>query len=202
MENSSKNCQYSRRADRRSDRDLRVSGSIMCRSEVRLVLVLVLVAHPAEGYSLDQDHSLEFRGPPGSMFGYSVLLHKQGPHSWLVVGAPVSNSSFSPSVRSPGVIFRCSLTTEGQTCRPMHADTSSCGKTCEAESDHQWLGVSLSRQPGDNGGHVLACAHRWKNVFYSKKDNQNNKLPNGVCYRYSNQLRHAQPIIPCYKGTH
>lgn len=27
--------------------------------------------------------------------------------------------------------------------------------TCEAESDHQWLGVSLSRQPGDKGGHIL-----------------------------------------------
>lgn len=35
------------------------------------------------------------------------------------------------------------------------AEVLSCGKTCEAESDHQWLGVSLSRQPGDNGGHVL-----------------------------------------------
>uniref|UniRef100_UPI003AAB99F2 integrin alpha-4-like n=1 Tax=Centroberyx gerrardi TaxID=166262 RepID=UPI003AAB99F2 len=73
----------------------------------------------------------------------------------------------------------------------------SCGKTCEAESDNQWLGVSLSRQPGD--GHILACAHRWKNVFYSKKDGQNNKLPNGVCYRYGNDLRQAQPIIPCYR---
>lgn len=49
---------------------------------------------------------------------------------------------------------------------------------------------------------VQACAHRWKNVFYSKKDGQNHKLPNGVCYRYANDLRHAQPIIPCYKGIH
>lgn len=31
----------------------------------------------------------------------------------------------------------------------------SCGKTCEADSNHQWLGVSLSRQPGDNGGRIL-----------------------------------------------
>ena len=38
------------------------------------------------------------------------------------------------------------------------AGVSSCGKTCEGESDHQWLGVSLSRQPGgrtEDGGHVL-----------------------------------------------
>lgn len=35
------------------------------------------------------------------------------------------------------------------------ADVMHCGKTCEADSNHQWLGVSLSRQPGDNGGHIL-----------------------------------------------
>ncbi|XP_042350304.1 integrin alpha-4 isoform X2 [Plectropomus leopardus] len=161
-------------------------------------LILVLV-HPAAGYNLDQEHSLEFSGPPSSMFGYSVLLHHHGAHSWLVVGAPVANSSSRPSVRSPGAIYRCNITAHSHRCHPMHADVHTCGKTCDAESDHQWLGVSLSRQPGDNGGHILACAHRWKNVFYSKKDGQNHKLPHGVCYRYGSDLRNAQPIIPCYR---
>uniref|UniRef100_A0A3P8RUZ0 Integrin subunit alpha 4 n=1 Tax=Amphiprion percula TaxID=161767 RepID=A0A3P8RUZ0_AMPPE len=161
-----------------------------------LVLALVLV-HPAAGYSLDQDHSLEFSGPRSSMFGYSVLLHRHKSHSWLVVGAPVANSPYSPSVESPGAVFRCNVTSVKSLF--LCADVSTCGKTCEAESDRQWLGVSLSRQPGDNGGHVLACAHRWKNVYYSKKDSQNNKLPNGVCYRYGSDLGNVQPIIPCYR---
>nr|XP_046259995.1 integrin alpha-4 [Scatophagus argus] len=163
-----------------------------------LVQVLVLV-HPGAGYNLDQEHSLEFRGPPSSMFGYSVLLHHYGAHNWLVVGAPVANSSTSPLAQSPGAVYRCDVTAETHQCHPMHSNVSSCGKTCESDSNHQWLGVSLSRQPGDNGGHVLACAHRWKNVFYSKKDSQHHKLPNGVCFRYNNDLRHAHPIIPCYK---
>ncbi|XP_075937997.1 integrin alpha-4 [Anarhichas minor] len=176
------------------------AGSMCVRCSLVLVQVLVLIlVHPAAGYSLDQDHSLEFSGPSSSMFGYSVLLHRHGAHSWLVVGAPVANSSSSPSVRSPGAVYRCNITAESRRCHPMHADVLKCGKTCDAESDHQWLGVSLSRQPGVNGGHILACAHRWKNVFYSKKDGQNHKLPNGVCYRYGNDLRHAQPIIPCYR---
>uniref|UniRef100_A0A667WWA2 Integrin subunit alpha 4 n=1 Tax=Myripristis murdjan TaxID=586833 RepID=A0A667WWA2_9TELE len=116
------------------------------------VSVCVLLGGAA-GYSLDQDHSLEFSGPHGALFGYSVLLHRH--------------------------------------------DMVNCGKTCEAESDNQWLGVSLSRQPGN--GHILACGHRWKNVFYSKRDIQNNKLPNGVCYRYGNDLKRPQAIIPCYR---
>ncbi|XP_029980884.1 integrin alpha-4 [Sphaeramia orbicularis] len=164
-----------------------------------LVLVLVLALAPIPltvAYSLDQDHSLGFRGPPSSMFGYSVLLHRHKTQTWLVVGAPVANSSSNPFTLSPGAIYRCGVDEHGA-CQLMHADVSRCGKTCEAESDHQWLGVSLSRQPGDNG-HILACAHRWKNVFYSRKD-QNHKLPNGVCYRYGNDLSHAQPIIPCYR---
>lgn len=179
--------------------------SVMCPSAgSSLILVQVLVqilvlVHPAAGYNLDQDHSLEFSGPASSMFGYSVLLHRHGAHKWLVAGAPVANSSYNPSVQSPGAIYRCDITPETRRCHHMHSDVQSCGKTCEADSNNQWLGVSLSRQPGDNGGHILACAHRWKNVYYSKKDSQNNKLPNGVCYRYGDDLRHGQPIIPCYR---
>lgn len=150
------------------------------------------------GYTVDQEHSLQFRGPGASMFGYSVLLHRHKAHSWLVVGAPVANSS-DPSVLSPGGLYRCSLQDQTHQCQPMDPEVNSCGKTCEGESAHQWLGVSLSRQPGAQGGHVLACAHRWKNVYYSNKDGQNNKLPNGVCFRYGQDLKHAQPLIPCYR---
>ncbi|XP_072252673.1 integrin alpha-4 [Leuresthes tenuis] len=165
---------------------------------VVLVQILVLVC-PGTGYSLDQEHSIEFSGPPSSMFGYSVLLHRHNAKKWLVVGAPVANVSSSPSVQSPGAVFRCDITTKPHDCHQMPAEASNCGKTCEAESDHQWLGVSLSRQPAENGGHVLACAHRWKNVHYSRTDSQSNKLPNGVCYRYGSDLTHFQHIIPCYK---
>ncbi|XP_038153387.1 integrin alpha-4 [Cyprinodon tularosa] len=160
-------------------------------------LVLVLFC-PAAAYNLDLEHSLVFNGPSSSMFGYSVLLHRHYSHKWLVVGAPVANSS-SSQVQSPGAVYRCSITAERRTCYPMPADVTSCGKTCEAESDHQWLGVSLSRQSSENGGLILACAHRWKNVFYSRKDSQNNKLPNGVCYQYTSDLSFSGYLIPCYK---
>ncbi|XP_024860366.1 integrin alpha-4 [Kryptolebias marmoratus] len=165
-----------------------------------LVQVLVLVLSPAAGYNLDLEHTLEFRGPGSSMFGYSVLLHRHGSHNWLVVGAPVANMSSKPSVQSPGTVFRCNILAEHGRCHPMPAEeVFNCGKTCEPESHHQWLGVSLSRQPSQNGGRVLACAHRWKNIYYSKKDSQNNKLPNGVCYLYESDLTQTQRLIPCYR---
>ncbi|KAL3969691.1 TSPY-like 2 [Sarotherodon galilaeus] len=167
-------------------------------SALVMVLVQALVP-PAAGYSLDQDHSLEFKGPPSSMFGYSVLLYRHNTESWLVVGAPVANTSFDRSV-SPGAVLRCSIAAVGpRECHHMTADVTRCGKTCEAERDHQWMGVSLSRQPEKEGGHILACGHRWKNVFYSKKDGQNNKLPNGVCYRFGSDMKTYNAMIPCYR---
>ncbi|XP_077472928.1 integrin alpha-4 isoform X1 [Stigmatopora argus] len=161
-----------------------------------LVLLPALTLVWVSGYTLDTDHAQHLSGVPASMFGYSVLLHRDGDRSWLVAGAPVDNSSSSSA---PGGIYRCQLGTEEPACQLMPAaDASQCGKTCKADGEGQWLGVSLSRQPGD-GGHVLACAHRWKNVFYSSQDGQHNKLPHGICHRYDGNLSRALAIIPCYR---
>lgn len=59
------------------------AGSVCAQRHLILVQVLVLVlVHPAAGYNLDLEHNLEFHGPPSSMFGYSVLLHRHGTHNW------------------------------------------------------------------------------------------------------------------------
>lgn len=163
---------------------------------LRWALVLCCSSKPVDGYNLDTEQSLNFSGPDNSRFGYSVLLHKHKQQTWLIVGAPESNSSFHPHLRKPGAIYKCPIAAQHRDCQQMSAAVLSCGKTCESESDDQWLGVSLSRQPGN--GHILACGHRWKNVFYSKKDNQN-KLPHGVCYRFQADLRTASTLIPCYR---
>ncbi|XP_035757337.1 integrin alpha-4 [Egretta garzetta] len=71
-----------------------------------------------------------------------------------------------------------------------------CGKTCLEERDNQWLGVSLSRQPKENGS-IVACGHRWKNIFYIKSEH---KLPYGICFAVSSDFRTelSRRITPCY----
>uniref|UniRef100_A0A7N5ZSA3 Integrin alpha-2 domain-containing protein n=1 Tax=Anabas testudineus TaxID=64144 RepID=A0A7N5ZSA3_ANATE len=145
------------------------SAASMCWRYCWILVQVLGLVYLAAGYNLDEEHSLEFSGQASSMFGYSVLLNRHGHHRCLCV-----------CVRAE-----------------MPLD---CGKkTCEAENDEQWLGVSLSRQPEHSGGQILACAHLWKNVYYLSKDRQNNKLPHGVCYLYNNDLTHSQYMIPCYK---
>ncbi|XP_033856364.1 integrin alpha-9-like isoform X2 [Acipenser ruthenus] len=73
--------------------------------------------------------------------------------------------------------------------------SSSCGKTCRGDRENEWMGVSLARQDRANGS-VLACAHRWKNVFYGSE----HILPHGFCSIIPPNLqRNGRDLIPCYE---
>ncbi|NWW45986.1 ITA4 protein, partial [Pedionomus torquatus] len=118
----------------------------------------------------------------------------------LVAGAPRASWAANVSVANPGAIFRCRIgwNPSGQ-CDQLQLGNprgERCGKTCLEERDNQWLGVSLSRQPKANGS-LVACGHRWKNVFYAKNEH---KLPYGICFAVSSDFRTelSRSIRPCY----
>ncbi|XP_067405189.1 integrin alpha-4 [Emydura macquarii macquarii] len=165
-----------------------------------LLLLLGRSPRAAHAYNLDTQHPVVFQGLNGTLFGYSVLLHGRGQSSWLVVGAPKTNWLANSSVVNPGAIFRCRIgSNPNRTCEQLQLGNPAgehCGKTCLEERDNQWMGVSLSRQPRENGS-IVACGHRWKNTFYIKYEN---KLPNGVCYEIPSDFRTqlSKRICPCY----
>ncbi|NXH14582.1 ITA4 protein, partial [Bucco capensis] len=154
----------------------------------------------ARPYNLDTQHPLLFRGSNGTFFGYSVLLHSHGEERWLVVGAPRASWPSNSSVVNPGAIFRCRIGRNPRgRCEQLQLGNPNgerCGKTCLEERDNQWLGVSLSRQPKENGS-VVACGHRWKNIFYIRNEH---KLPYGICFAVSSDFRTelSRRICPCY----
>ncbi|XP_068057345.1 integrin alpha-9 isoform X8 [Anomalospiza imberbis] len=70
-----------------------------------------------------------------------------------------------------------------------------CGKTCKEDRDDEWMGVSLARQP-KAGGSVLACAHRWKNIYYETEY----ILPHGFCNIIPPNLQSkGRKLLPCYE---
>ncbi|NXC21086.1 ITA4 protein, partial [Corythaeola cristata] len=160
----------------------------------------------ARPYNLDTQHPLLFQGGNGTLFGYSVLLHRHGEERWLVAGAPRASWPGNSSVANPGAIFRCRIgrnprgclspCSERWFCVLGNPNGERCGKTCLEERDNQWLGVSLSRQPKENGS-IVACGHRWKNIFYIKNEH---KLPYGICFAISSDFRTelSRRICPCY----
>uniref|UniRef100_A0A3B3B5V5 Integrin, alpha 9 n=1 Tax=Oryzias melastigma TaxID=30732 RepID=A0A3B3B5V5_ORYME len=155
----------------------------------------------AYSYNIDLEHPLVFRGPQSSFFGYSVLEHYHDNTRWVIVGAPRANSSYSGSVRSPGAVYKCRVHSNPERrCTEMdlgrgNKPRETCGKTCQGDRDDEWMGVSLARQDRADGK-ILACAHRWKNVYYAAE----HILPHGYCAIIPESLQgRTKPLIPCYE---
>eukprot|EP00073_Rattus_norvegicus_P038111 XP_008764934.2 PREDICTED: integrin alpha-9 [Rattus norvegicus] len=166
-----------------------------------LLLALVAAGVPAGAYNIDAQRPVRFQGPPGSFFGYAVLEHFHDNTRWVLVGAPKADSKYSTSVKSPGAVFKCRVhTNPDRRCTELDMARErnrgeSCGKTCRGDRDDEWMGVSLARQPKADG-RVLACAHRWKNIYYET----DHILPHGFCYLIPSNLQaKGRMLIPCYE---
>ncbi|XP_073433590.1 integrin alpha-4 [Dendrobates tinctorius] len=180
----------------------RGEGNKLCKlSNIwRLTLICALIAIPAGTYNIDEENPLVFKGPDGSLFGYSVIFHSYGDDKWIIVGAPKSNLTTRANIRNPGTIFKCKIGDNvNGLCEIMDVGEQNgkkCGKTCIVEQDNQWMGVSLSRQPTKDGK-LLVCGHRWKNVNFISE----HKQPLGVCYSIPANLSTdlSRKICPCYR---
>uniref|UniRef100_F6ZJB3 Integrin alpha-9 n=1 Tax=Monodelphis domestica TaxID=13616 RepID=F6ZJB3_MONDO len=168
---------------------------------VALGAAAAALALGAAAYNLAPERAVLFQGPPGSFFGYAVLQHFHDNTRWVLVGAPKADSKFSTSVKSPGAVFKCRVhTNPDRRCTELDmargkSRGTSCGKTCREDRDDEWMGVSLARQPRADG-QVLACAHRWKNIYYET----DYILPHGFCYVIPANLQtKGRTLIPCYE---
>ncbi|XP_022427642.1 integrin alpha-7 isoform X1 [Delphinapterus leucas] len=115
----------------------------------------------AVAFNLDVMGALRKEGEPGSLFGFSVALHRQlqpGPQSWLLVGAPQALALPGQQANRTGGLFACPLSLEETDCYRVDIDR---GADVQKESkENQWLGVSVRSQ--GPGGKVVTCAHRYE----------------------------------------
>ncbi|XP_017930587.1 integrin alpha-9-like [Manacus vitellinus] len=131
----------------------------------------------------------------------SSCVYWDGDDGWVLVGAPKAESKYSTSVQSPGAVFKCRVhTNPDRRCTELdmgrgNSRGTPCGKTCKEDRDDEWMGVSLARQP-KAGGSVLACAHRWKNIYYETEY----ILPHGFCNIIPPNLQsNGRQLLPCYE---
>ncbi|XP_065606191.1 integrin alpha-7 isoform X2 [Cyrtonyx montezumae] len=112
-------------------------------------------------FNLDAANTLLKDGARGSLFGFSVALHRQlspEPASWLLVGAPQAPALPSQAANRTGGLFACPLTPEPSDCWRVPIDE---GVDLQRESkENQWLGVSVKSQGA--GGKIVTCAHRYE----------------------------------------
>ncbi|XP_013837685.1 integrin alpha-4 isoform X1 [Sus scrofa] len=198
-----------------------------------VMLLLFLGVPTGRAYNVDTESPLLYKGPSKTLFGYSVVLHSHGANRWLVVGAPTASWQANTSVVNPGAIYRCRIGKNPErNCEQLQLGSlkgEPCGKTCLEERDNQWLGVTLSRQPGENGSIVVGY---WPGSTENMMESDTlgvtftsfglllcfiqtcghrwknifyikneNKLPTGVCYGMPSDLRTelSKRIAPCYQ---
>ncbi|XP_027966669.1 integrin alpha-7 isoform X3 [Eumetopias jubatus] len=124
-------------------------------------LLAGLLAPGAVAFNLDVMGALRKEGEPGSLFGFSVALHRQlqpRPQSWLLVGAPQALALPGQQANRTGGLFACPLSLEETDCYRVDIDR---GADVQKESkENQWLGVSVRSQ--GPGGKIVTCAHRYE----------------------------------------
>ncbi|XP_028642482.1 integrin alpha-7 [Grammomys surdaster] len=124
-------------------------------------LLAGLLLPRAIAFNLDVMGAIRKEGEPGSLFGFSVALHRQlhpRPQSWLLVGAPQALALPGQQANRTGGLFACPLSLEETDCYRVDIDR---GANVQKESkENQWLGVSVRSQ--GPGGKIVTCAHRYE----------------------------------------
>ncbi|XP_064354592.1 integrin alpha-7 isoform X2 [Dromaius novaehollandiae] len=112
-------------------------------------------------FNLDVANTLLKDGDKGSLFGFSVALHRQlspEPASWLLVGAPQAPALPGQGANRTGGLFACPLSPASSDCWRVPIDD---GVDLQRESkENQWLGVSVKSQGA--GGKIVTCAHLYE----------------------------------------
>nr|XP_046263833.1 integrin alpha-6-like isoform X2 [Scatophagus argus] len=158
-----------------------MEGRITCGLPL---LLFLLGCGRLHAFNLDSENALRRTGDPGSLFGFSLVMHRQlrpVDKRMLLVGAPKAKSWSGQKAKVTGGLYSCELGSND--CVRVKFDE---GEDLTRESkENQWMGVSVSSQ--GPGGKVMTCAHR-----YQRRSNVNTPIESrsiiGRCYVLSQDL--------------
>ncbi|XP_076609166.1 integrin alpha-IIb isoform X1 [Chaetodon auriga] len=144
------------------------------------------------------DEAVTFRGPSGSLFGFSLDFHTFSNRSFVVIGAPKANTNQS-GVTEGGAVFLCPWSPKGGTCDIISFDLegdedySSSGLSFHTFKSQQWFGASVRSV---SNTHLLACAplFHW-NV--QRQGAESGKTPVGNCLLLDQRTGNSTSFSPC-----
>ncbi|XP_069762797.1 integrin alpha-7-like isoform X2 [Narcine bancroftii] len=147
----------------------------------------LLLAARGSAFNLETTNTIAKEGERGSLFGFSVALHKQvspDAQSWILIGAPQARAQSQQHANRTGGLFACPIITEDDECDQVDIDND---VDLQRESkENQWLGVTVKSQ--GIGGKVVTCAHRYE---VRQRVNQSAETRDmiGRCYVLNQDLR-------------
>ncbi|XP_067994668.1 integrin alpha-6 isoform X1 [Melanerpes formicivorus] len=151
-----------------------------------LLFYLPLLPGLAGAFNLDTDNVISRRGEPGSLFGFSLAMHRQlqpQEKRLLLVGAPREKAFPSQQANRTGGLYSCDITSPNTPCTRVIFDEETDLKK-ESKED-QWMGVTVQSQ--GPGGNVVTCAHRYEKRQYVNTVQETRDII-GRCYVLSQDL--------------
>ncbi|KAL3988336.1 potassium voltage-gated channel Eag-related subfamily H member 6 [Sarotherodon galilaeus] len=138
-------------------------------------------------FNLDTDNVQKKTGDTGSLFGFSLAMHRQllpEDKRMLLVGAPRAKAMRGQKSAVTGGLYNCDMNSTTTGCNRVIFDNDE-NKAIENKED-QWMGVTVKSQ--GPGGQVVTCAHR-----YQRRANVGTQLESrdiiGRCYVLSQSLK-------------
>uniref|UniRef100_A0A8C7QJ95 Integrin subunit alpha 6 n=1 Tax=Oncorhynchus mykiss TaxID=8022 RepID=A0A8C7QJ95_ONCMY len=139
------------------------------------------------GFNLDTLNVLRKDGEPGSLFGFSLAMHRQlnpSDKTILLIGAPRAKALANQRANITGGLYSCDITTESDDC--LRIDFDNEGEDVRVENkENQWMGVTVNSQ--GPGGKIVTCAHRYQRRLFVDTAQESRDIT-GRCYILSQDL--------------
>ncbi|XP_063789529.1 integrin alpha-6 isoform X1 [Pseudophryne corroboree] len=136
-------------------------------------------------FNLDTDNVITKGGEPGSLFGFSLAMHRQlhpDDKRLLLVGAPKTKAFPAQKANVTGGLFACDITASAPCTRVVFDDKVDLSVE---NKENQWMGVSVQSQ--GPGGKVVTCAHRYERRRFVNTAQESRDIT-GRCYVLSQNL--------------
>uniref|UniRef100_A0A3Q3LFW3 Integrin, alpha 6a n=1 Tax=Mastacembelus armatus TaxID=205130 RepID=A0A3Q3LFW3_9TELE len=149
-----------------------------------LLSLLIKLSASVLAFNLDTSHVIRKEGEPGSLFGFSLAMHRQlNPDKrMLLIGAPRASALGKQRANITGGLYKCELS-QSNNCERIEFDNE---ENINVENkENQWMGVTVQSQ--GPGGKIVTCAHRYQRAFFVNTPQESRDIT-GRCYVLSQDL--------------
>uniref|UniRef100_A0A672SFT0 Integrin subunit alpha 6 n=1 Tax=Sinocyclocheilus grahami TaxID=75366 RepID=A0A672SFT0_SINGR len=143
-----------------------------------LCVLSLLIWTSTSAFNLDTQNVLRKNGQPGSLFGFSLALHRQ-----LLIGAPRARALSNQGANITGGLYSCDITTHPDDCTRVDFDNDVDARV--ENKENQWMGVTVQSQ--GPGGKIVICAHRYQRLLFPNTPQEARDIT-GRCYMLSQDL--------------
>ncbi|XP_049583420.1 integrin alpha-6 isoform X1 [Syngnathus scovelli] len=154
------------------------------RGEFCLTLFYLLNAPLLQAFNLDTNYVIRKDGEPGSLFGFSLAMHRQlNPDKrMLLIGAPRARALGKQNANITGGLYKCDIN-YSHDCERILFDSEEDIRV--ENKENQWMGVTVQSQ--GPGGKIVTCAHRYQKRLFVNTAQEARDIT-GRCYVLSQDL--------------